>query len=194
MARKPTIYRIHDWDDFENAASRKLKNLSWVRIPNTPDLVNEMRDFGLLVLLVQMASRNPAPREGWLTKTGGVDGKPYTLDDFSVIFRTDLTAMERGVKALTVARTRGTAVIIDLGLKKLDRVVPRQPSGWARIRGRILHRDKNACAYCGRLANSVDHVVPRALGGSHDDYNLVACCKSCNSKKGARTPQEAGMG
>ena len=38
-----------------------------------------------------------------------------------------------------------------------------------------------------------DHVVPVAQGGRKDWENIVACCVSCNRKKGGRTPAEAGM-
>jgi len=35
--------------------------------------------------------------------------------------------------------------------------------------------------------------MPRSRGGSSTWENLVACCHSCNRKKGNRTPTEAGM-
>ena len=39
------------------------------------------------------------------------------------------------------------------------------------------------CTYCEAPATSVDHVVPRALGGSDDPANLVPACTWCNSSK-----------
>jgi 5-methylcytosine-specific restriction endonuclease McrA len=56
---------------------------------------------------------------------------------------------------------------------------------WKDQRIRVLKRDGYICAYCGQEANQVDHVISRKDGGSHDMDNLVACCASCNSKKGA---------
>ena len=56
---------------------------------------------------------------------------------------------------------------------------------WKDQRIRVLKRDGYICAYCGQEADQVDHVIPRKVGGTHDLDNLVACCKSCNSKKGA---------
>lgn len=38
-----------------------------------------------------------------------------------------------------------------------------------------------------------DHVVPVAQGGTRSWHNIVAACRPCNHKKGARTPREAGM-
>lgn len=58
---------------------------------------------------------------------------------------------------------------------------------WASIRARILDRDGHVCGYCGREATTVDHITAKANGGTDDDWNLLACCKSCNSTKGART-------
>lgn len=41
------------------------------------------------------------------------------------------------------------------------------------------------CVYCGSHSNmSVDHLFPRAHGGSDCSDNLVCCCKKCNSSKG----------
>ena len=41
------------------------------------------------------------------------------------------------------------------------------------------------CAYCGSKNNlTMDHVVPRAKGGSDFTKNVVCCCHSCNQNKG----------
>jgi 5-methylcytosine-specific restriction endonuclease McrA len=57
---------------------------------------------------------------------------------------------------------------------------------WTKIRERILRRDGYICQYCGQEANTVDHVVPRRLGGNDVDDNLVASCRRCNLSKGGR--------
>ena len=46
---------------------------------------------------------------------------------------------------------------------------------WRKIRERILRRDQYTCNYCGQEADTVDHVIPRRLGGLDTDDNLVAC-------------------
>ena len=47
------------------------------------------------------------------------------------------------------------------------------------------------CAYCGVTGPlTLDHVVPLARGGAHRIENLVAACKPCNSRKGARDELE----
>lgn len=39
------------------------------------------------------------------------------------------------------------------------------------------------CSYCGRAANTIDHIEPVFNGGSHGPDNLTAACESCNSSK-----------
>ena len=67
------------------------------------------------------------------------------------------------------------------------------PAHWTAILIKILKRDESMCAYCGRKADTVDHVIPKTKGGNESDENLVACCKRCNMKKGNRTLKDAGM-
>jgi 5-methylcytosine-specific restriction endonuclease McrA len=57
----------------------------------------------------------------------------------------------------------------------------------------VLRRDAHRCAYCGRSADSVDHVVPRCQGGVDQWENTVAACRPCNQRKAGRTPDQAGM-
>ena len=47
-------------------------------------------------------------------------------------------------------------------------------------RENIFIRDFFTCQYCGKSAESVDHIVPRSKGGLHEWSNVVACCKKCN--------------
>ncbi|WP_370327430.1 HNH endonuclease [Euzebya sp.] len=57
----------------------------------------------------------------------------------------------------------------------------------------VFIRDGHTCQYCGRPAENIDHVHPRSRSGAHEWENVVAACMRCNSKKGDRTPGEAGM-
>lgn len=71
------------------------------------------------------------------------------------------------------------------------------------LRTAIRDRDGDACRYCastvnwkdrkGPLGGTYDHVVPVAAGGTEALENLVVACRSCNVRKGARTPEQAGM-
>ena len=61
----------------------------------------------------------------------------------------------------------------------------------------LFARDGHLCMYCGRaLSRSTltrDHVLPVSRGGRDTWENVVAACFPCNSRKGCRTPQQAGM-
>lgn len=57
---------------------------------------------------------------------------------------------------------------------------------WRKIRARILERDGYTCQLCGQEALTVDHIVPRRLGGQDNDDNLQALCSRCNTRKGGR--------
>ncbi len=61
----------------------------------------------------------------------------------------------------------------------------------------IFMRDNQSCQYCGSKPPpqhlTLDHILPQSRGGRSVWENLVASCRGCNSKKGDRTPREAGM-
>lgn len=62
---------------------------------------------------------------------------------------------------------------------------------WDKMRVYVLRRDKSLCQPCLRnnrttLANAVDHIVPKAQGGSDDVDNLQAICGDCHHDKTLR--------
>lgn len=74
--------------------------------------------------------------------------------------------------------------------KQVHRRLDTKPARFSR-RG-VLVRDRHTCAYCGKYANTIDHVVPRALGGPSTYDNCVAACRDCNHKKGDKTLARLG--
>lgn len=67
-----------------------------------------------------------------------------------------------------------------------------EPQAWSRRS--LLERDGHRCGYCGRHANTVDHIMPTSRGGDPTSFlNTVAACRSCNGIKASRTPEEAHM-
>lgn len=60
----------------------------------------------------------------------------------------------------------------------------------------VISRDHYTCQYCGCQFNrsdlTLDHVLPRSRGGPTTWENVVAACRTCNQRKGNRTPDEAG--
>jgi 5-methylcytosine-specific restriction endonuclease McrA len=60
----------------------------------------------------------------------------------------------------------------------------------------ILKRDAYTCQYCGRNGGermTIDHVIPKSLGGRTIWENVVSACRACNLKKGNKPLQEVRM-
>lgn len=62
---------------------------------------------------------------------------------------------------------------------------------WQQLRARILKRDGYLCRDCrteGRvtLATDVDHITPKAKGGTDEDDNLQSLCADHHKAKTAR--------
>ncbi|WP_027362531.1 HNH endonuclease [Desulfospira joergensenii] len=55
-------------------------------------------------------------------------------------------------------------------------------------------RSAGICHYCRKSFApadlTMDHVIPLARGGKSEKYNLVPCCKACNTKKRQLLPAE----
>lgn len=64
-------------------------------------------------------------------------------------------------------------------------------------RKNILMRDRFTCQYCLKTMSSgdltLDHVIPRSRKGETTWENLVACCHSCNRRKGNHLLTETEM-
>lgn len=110
-----------------------------------------------------------------------------------LIFKGVAAAEEHG--ALHIHSARHTVRVPSV-IRLLEyRRIPHQTR--ALSRKNILMRDRYTCQYCHRTLPSseltLDHVIPRSRAGETTWENLVACCHSCNNRKGSRTPEEAGM-
>jgi len=104
-----------------------------------------------------------------------------------------------------VIRSPSTAIRLPavLRMKGEVKTTPRSPRrGTTKRRVKLSRvnvylRDGFSCAYCAaklRLSElTFDHVVPRAQGGRTVWENILTACVTCNSKKGNRTPAQAGM-
>jgi 5-methylcytosine-specific restriction endonuclease McrA len=62
-------------------------------------------------------------------------------------------------------------------------------------RKNIITRDNNRCQYCGSTKGpmTIDHVIPKRMGGDDSWENLICACAKCNNKKGDHTPEQAQM-
>ncbi len=52
---------------------------------------------------------------------------------------------------------------------------------------KVLKEEGYCCHYCSDMADTVDHKIPQAAGGTDARSNLVACCSRCNTVKGTLT-------
>ncbi len=61
-----------------------------------------------------------------------------------------------------------------------------------RVREYLLEKWKRQCAYCGKsgVPLQIEHIEPKAKGGSDRLLNLCLSCEKCNLKKGTRSIQE----
>lgn len=64
-------------------------------------------------------------------------------------------------------------------------------AAWRKLRDQVMRRDNGLCQVCqraGRItaAAQVDHIVPKAEGGTDDEGNLQAICKRCHQIKTGR--------
>jgi hypothetical protein len=62
------------------------------------------------------------------------------------------------------------------------------------VREYLLAKWGRRCAYCGATDTplQIEHIVPRARGGSHRISNLTLACEPCNQQKGTKTAEECG--
>ena len=64
-------------------------------------------------------------------------------------------------------------------------------AAWQRLRVAIIQRDRGLCTVCrasGRVTagRDVDHITPKARGGTDDPGNLRLLCKRCHADATAR--------
>jgi 5-methylcytosine-specific restriction endonuclease McrA len=78
---------------------------------------------------------------------------------------------------------------------RLDTMIHRPRPRVRLTKREILRRDNYVCQYCGQRVSylTVDHIIPRHMGGEHIWENLVAACPTCNHRKGSHTPDQVHM-
>lgn len=111
--------------------------------------------------------------------------QPYSWEDWSA-----LDADERFIQ-FPGYRVRVPEIIRTTGFDQLPSSVVTYS------RKNLMKRDNCVCQYCLKSFPTeeltIDHVIPRAQGGTSCFENAVAACVACNSRKANRTPDQAGM-
>lgn len=67
----------------------------------------------------------------------------------------------------------------------VDSALINKRSAKQRFREEIFSVWNGKCAYCGTLADTLDHIKPRYKGGTTTVSNLVPACRLCNQRKGS---------
>lgn len=103
--------------------------------------------------------------------------------------KADLVMNGRG-EIHTVSRSYPRPTII-----RLENMVHRPRPRVKLTKREILRRDGYICQYCGQRSPilTIDHVMPRHMGGNYTWENLVTACAPCNHRKGGRTLEQAHM-
>lgn len=62
---------------------------------------------------------------------------------------------------------------------------------WDQVRAALLEQTEWRCEYCecelSWKGSEIEHMIPRARGGTDHFVNLTISCKSCNCSKRAKT-------
>lgn len=103
-------------------------------------------------------------------------------------------------KAEVVENGRGyvrtpTHTVLRPSVIRLNYVIKRPRPRVRLSKKEVFRRDGYVCQYCGKHTTdlTVDHVIPRHLGGQHRWDNLVSACPACNRHKGGRPLRETNM-
>lgn len=144
-------------------------------------------DHHLFKLLWRWARfRHPRKSRAWLKRkywtTKGGTTWSFAAPDGHVLSRHARVRIRLHVKV------KGTASPFDGNLGYWSQRLRTHPLMATRV-ARLLTRQKGRCAGCGLFLTDqdrieVDHIVPRSLGGSHDETNLRLLHRHCHDQRG----------
>lgn len=109
------------------------------------------------------------------------------------------TARQRGINPRALGTNPKAVRRVREKCERMGWNPPEEPSGmlprWLRFE--IFKRDSFRCSYCGATPRKhgaylqVDHIIPKAAGGTDDPANLTTACEDCNAGKAARLLTES---
>lgn len=172
----PTLLQVCNWEQFfEGAKSKTYNNKTTCSMPTKHGLgyrrlvrkKNGPAMFGAWCALIQVLSRHPKPREGYLTDTGGISGSPYTDTDLEML--TDIPAnVFSELFEVTLSEQVGWLRIPD-GYQTDTAVSPQYPlnSDLDLDSDSDLNSNSKPRAAClGEMANEIYQLYPRKEGKS----------------------------
>ncbi|BDZ49323.1 HNH endonuclease [Frondihabitans sucicola] len=96
-----------------------------------------------------------------------------------------LSQSDRVLRSATVTAFEPSVVLLRQFIRIPRRSIPLS-------RRAVLEMYDYTCAYCFKYGNTLDHVLPRARGGTNTWDNVVVACVKCNNKKADRLLSELG--
>ncbi|HQR22811.1 MAG TPA: HNH endonuclease signature motif containing protein [Burkholderiaceae bacterium] len=174
--------------------ARRLRDRARPRKPSTP----EQRARDAERMRKARANRTPEQRAATLAKQREYN-KSYTRTPDQVA-RSRVTTSLWGKANLERIRLRKRETYKE---KDIGRVYAQNRRARKRARAgkvspdvaeRLFKLQRGRCAACRvrfvRKQLELDHVVPLAVGGEHDDRNLQLLCMPCNRSKGTKAPEQ----
>jgi len=197
-------------EEFGAWATSTGKVLRWEIVPRELHVVVLEADRGTIVIPWNSA-RDSKPYWGKINDARFENGRPVHAGrstnivshapslgwDKDILYLSPMThwELDRTVEFIQ-RKARGLAIeisqepdpnspILGIGAQIHD-ADGRGPVPFATVRA-VFDRDGQRCAWCGGTERlHVDHIVPRAKGGSNEAGNLQVLCRDCNLKKSDR--------
>ena len=149
------------------------KRYSWERLPGTKTNKNQKKRWQRIRIQHQRVAEN-----GWIAPS--LMSRVYNLETWT----------RRLCNVCPISQLAIETVKFDIHLLQNPDVggieYQRGTLHGREIREYLLELTGRKCAYCdkGNQRLQVEHIVPKALGGSNRPDNLTMACKPCNAKKG----------
>lgn len=131
------------------------------------------------------------------------DGRPLSMHPLSIVpwYEAVTKLMSGKAERISsyekVVRSPSVSIILPSVIALKNYQASARVGNASFTRYNIFLRDNFSCQYCKARPKTslltIDHVLPRRLGGKTSWTNVVTSCSSCNSKKGGRTPVQAKM-